>query len=135
MSKVLIVGGAGYVGGWFTDESVKAGHEVRFLDNLTYEDSYLKNVDFAFGDVLDFETVKPHLKWADSVVWLSALVGDPACAINPKLTRETNVEAVRHLTQNFDGRIIFPSTICLMGIHLMTRYHEISQNKFGLTVH
>ena len=47
MSKVLIVGGAGYVGGWFTDESVKAGHEVRVLDNLTYEDSYLKNVDFA----------------------------------------------------------------------------------------
>ena len=115
MSKVLIVGGAGYVGGWFTDESVKAGHEVRVLDNLTYEDSYLKNVDFAFGDVLDFETVKPHLKWADSVVWLSALVGDPACAINPKLTRETNVEAVRHLTQNFDGRIIFPSTCSVYG--------------------
>lgn len=115
MSKVLIVGGAGYVGGWFTDESVKAGHEVRVLDNLTYEDSYLKNVDFAFGDVLDFETVKPHLKWADSVVWLSALVGDPACAINPKLTKETNVEAVRHLTQNFDGRIIFPSTCSVYG--------------------
>ena len=115
MSKVLIVGGAGYVGGWFTDESVKAGHEVRVLDNLTYEDSYLKNVDFDFGDVLDFETVKPHLKWADSVVWLSALVGDPACAINPKLTRETNVEAVRKLTQNFDGRIIFPSTCSVYG--------------------
>ena len=115
MSKVLIVGGAGYVGGWFTDESVKAGHEVRVLDNLTYEDSYLKNVDFAFGDVLDFETIKPHLKWADSVVWLSALVGDPACAINPKLTRETNVEAVRHLTQNFEGRIIFPSTCSVYG--------------------
>jgi nucleoside-diphosphate-sugar epimerase len=115
MSKVLVVGGAGYVGGWLTDESVKAGHEVRVLDNLTYEDSYLKNVDFAFGDVLDFETVKPHLKWADSVVWLSALVGDPACAINPKLTRETNVEAVRHLTQNFEGRIIFPSTCSVYG--------------------
>lgn len=115
MAKVLIVGGAGYVGGWFTDEAVKDGHEVRVLDNLTYEDSYLKNVDFAFADVLDFETVKPHLKWADSVVWLSALVGDPACAINPKLTRETNVEAVRHLTQNFDGRIIFPSTCSVYG--------------------
>jgi nucleoside-diphosphate-sugar epimerase len=115
MSKVLIVGGAGYVGGWLTDEALKAGHDVRVLDNLTYEDSFLKNVDFAFGNVLEFETVKPHLKWADSVVWLSALVGDPACAINPKLTRETNVEAVRNLTQNFDGRIIFPSTCSVYG--------------------
>jgi len=115
MAKVLIVGGAGYVGGWLTDESIQAGHDVRVLDNLTYEDSYLKKVDFAFGDVLDFETVKPHLKWADTVVWLSALVGDPACAINPKLTRETNVEAVRNLTQNFDGRIIFPSTCSVYG--------------------
>jgi nucleoside-diphosphate-sugar epimerase len=115
MSKVLIVGGAGYVGGWLTDEALKAGHDVRVLDNLTYEDSFLKNVDFAFGNVLEFETVKPHLKWADSVVWLSALVGDPACAINPKLTRETNVEAVRQLTQNFDGRIIFPSTCSVYG--------------------
>ena len=115
MAKVLIVGGAGYVGGWFTDEATTAGHDVRVLDNLTYEDSYLKKVDFAFGDVLDFETVKPHLKWADTVVWLSALVGDPACAINPKLTRETNVEAVRHLTENFDGRIIFPSTCSVYG--------------------
>jgi len=115
MAKVLIVGGAGYVGGWFTDEATTAGHDVRVLDNLTYEDSYLKKVDFAFGDVLDFDTVKPHLKWADTVVWLSALVGDPACAINPKLTRETNVEAVRHLTENFDGRIIFPSTCSVYG--------------------
>ena len=115
MSKVLIVGGAGYVGGWFTDESLRAGHDVRVLDNLTYEDAYLKDVDFAFGDVLEFDSIKPHLGWADTVVWLSALVGDPACAINPKLTLQTNVESVRNLTANFDGRIIFPSTCSVYG--------------------
>ncbi len=115
MSKVLVVGGAGYVGGWLTDEAVRAGHDVRVLDNLTYEDSYLKDVDFAYGDILDFKTVEKHLKWADSVVWLSALVGDPACAINPKLTRQTNVDAVRQLTENFGGRIIFPSTCSVYG--------------------
>ena len=115
MSKVLIVGGAGYVGGWFTDESIRSGHEVRVLDNLTYEDAYLKDVDFAFGDLLDFETIKPHLKWADTVVWLAALVGDPACAINPKFTKDTNVESVRNLVKNFDGRIIFPSTCSVYG--------------------
>lgn len=115
MSKVLVVGGAGYVGGSLTDQAVAAGHEVRVLDNLTYEDSFLKRVDFAYGDILDFSTVEKHLKWADTVVWLSALVGDPACAINPKLTRQTNVEAVRNLVNSFGGRIIFPSTCSVYG--------------------
>lgn len=115
MSKVLIVGGAGYVGGWMTDEAVRQGHEVRVVDNLTYEDSYLKTVDFYFGDVLEFKSIVPHLKWADTVVWLSALVGDPACAINPKLTRRTNVESVKMLTESFGGRVIFPSTCSVYG--------------------
>ncbi len=115
MSKVLIVGGAGYVGGALADQSIAAGHDVRVLDNLTYEDSYLKKIDFAFGDILNFSTIEKHLRWADTVVWLSALVGDPACAINPKLTRKTNVEAVRNLVNAFDGRIIFPSTCSVYG--------------------
>jgi nucleoside-diphosphate-sugar epimerase len=115
MAKVLIVGGAGYVGGWFTDQAKLAGHDVRVYDNLTYEDSYLKKVDFHYGDILDFVALKPHLLWADSVVWLSALVGDPACAINPKLTLQTNVDSVRNLVENFHGRIIFPSTCSVYG--------------------
>ena len=115
MAKVLIVGGAGYVGGWFTDQAIREGHEVRVYDNLIYEDSYLKKVDFYFGDISDYFTINPHLAWADAVVWLSALVGDPACAINPKLTLQTNVEAVKNLTKNFSGRIIFPSTCSVYG--------------------
>ena len=71
MAKVLVVGGAGYVGGWLTDEAIKAGHQVRVLDNLTYEDSYLKKVEFVFGNVLDFSLVKKNLLWADTVVWLA----------------------------------------------------------------
>jgi nucleoside-diphosphate-sugar epimerase len=115
MSKVAIVGGAGYVGGWMTDEAIRQGHSVRVIDNLTYEDSYLKSVEFHFGDVLDFSTLESHLAWADTVIWLSALVGDPACAINPKLTRRTNVDSIKKLTETFGGRIIFPSTCSVYG--------------------
>jgi nucleoside-diphosphate-sugar epimerase len=115
MAKVLIVGGAGYVGGWMTDEAIRQGDDVRVVDNLTYEDAYLKPVDFQFGDVLDFKTIEPHLRWADTVIWLSALVGDPACAINPKLTRRTNIDSVKLLTEAFGGRIIFPSTCSVYG--------------------
>jgi len=115
MSKILIVGGAGYVGGWLTDEAIRDGHEVRVIDNLTYEDSYLKNVEFIFGDVLDFDLIKNNLSWADTVVWLAALVGDPACAINPSLTKKINVDSVRNLVNHFDGRVIFPSTCSVYG--------------------
>jgi nucleoside-diphosphate-sugar epimerase len=115
MSNVLVVGGAGYVGGNLTNELITAGHAVRVLDNLTYEDMYLKSVDFAYGDILDFRTVIPHLKWADVAVWLAAFVGDPACAINPDLTMKTNVTAVKNLVENFDGKIIFPSTCSVYG--------------------
>ena len=115
MSKVLVVGGAGYVGGWLTDQLLTFGHEVRVVDNLTYEDMYLKDIEFYFGDVTNFKTVETHLIWADVVVWLSALVGDPACAINPKLTIETNVNSVKMLTNAFSGRIIFLSTCSVYG--------------------
>jgi nucleoside-diphosphate-sugar epimerase len=115
MAKVLIVGGAGYIGGWLTDRAVEAGHDVRVYDILLYEDRYLKDVDFVAGDVLDTKRLKPNLDWADSVVWLAALVGDPACALDESLTRKINVESVEWLCDSFDGRIVFPSTCSVYG--------------------
>jgi nucleoside-diphosphate-sugar epimerase len=115
MSKVLVAGGAGYVGGYLVDAAIAAGHTVRVFDKLVYEDAYLKNVDFVFGDVTEIDALKPNLNWADTVVWLSAVVGDPACALNPELTMDTNVGSVKRLVENFSGRIIFPSTCSVYG--------------------
>lgn len=113
--NVLIVGGAGYVGGAVTDLIQEARNNVRVFDALLYEESYRKPVDFIYGDVRDIERLKPHLKWADAVVWLAALVGDPACALNPDVSVEINQEAVAQLAANFDGRIIFMSTCSVYG--------------------
>ena len=116
LMNVLVVGGAGYVGGCVTDLLMAQGkHNVRVYDALLYEESYLKPVDFVFGDVRDTERLKPHLKWADSVAWLAALVGDGACAMNPEITIPINQESVAWLAQNYDGRIIFMSTCSVYG--------------------
>jgi nucleoside-diphosphate-sugar epimerase len=115
VSNVLVVGGAGYIGGWLTDRIRDAGHEARVFDVLLYEDHYLKDVDFVHGNILEREALLPHLEWADAVVWLAAMVGDGACALDPDLTRAINVESVRWLRQTFEGRIVFMSTCSVYG--------------------
>lgn len=113
--KVLITGGAGYVGGAVTDLLKETTHEFRVLDNLMYEESYRKNVNFVHGDTRDEKLMLEQLKWADAVIWLSAVVGDGACAVNPELTEEINQENVKWLSENFDGRILFTSTCSVYG--------------------
>jgi len=115
MAKVLVVGGAGYVGGALTDQLLETAHDVRVYDSLVYEESYRKPLEFVLGDVQDTEKLLPHLRWADVVVWLAAFVGDGACALNPDLTVELNDVAVRRLAHEFDGRILFTSTCSVYG--------------------
>jgi nucleoside-diphosphate-sugar epimerase len=113
--RCLVVGGAGYLGGRVVDAALAAGYEVRVYDNLTYEDAYLRDVDFVFGDVRARTRLAQHLIWADSVVWLAGIVGDGACALDPLATTEINYDAVTWLVDHFDGRIIFTSTCSVYG--------------------
>ena len=113
--NVLVVGGAGYVGGAVTDILPETGHKVRVYDALLYEEDYRKPLDFVYGDIRDKSRLLPHLKWADAVVWLAALVGDGACALHPEVTVEINQQMVQWLAQNFKGRILFTSTCSVYG--------------------
>ncbi len=115
MKNILIVGGAGYVGGAITDLIQQSNYNVRVYDGLLYEDSFRKPVDFVYGDVRDSEKLKQQLKWADAVVWLAAIVGDGACQINPNLTKAINQDSVAWLADNYDGRIVFMSTCSVYG--------------------
>lgn len=114
--KILIVGGAGYLGGALTDFLIKTNHEILVYDILLYEDHYRKKIPFVFGDIRDQAKVKKYLDWADAVVWLAAIVGDPACALNEQLTYEINSNSVNFLKDNFDGRKIFISTCSIYGL-------------------
>jgi nucleoside-diphosphate-sugar epimerase len=115
VNRILIVGGAGYVGGAITDLLKESQYEVRVYDSLVYEDSFRKPVDFVNGDIRDGEKLLPHLRWADAVVWLAALVGDGACMIDPELTETINHRTVQWLAGHFDGRIVFMSTCSVYG--------------------
>ena len=112
--NILIVGGAGYVGGGIVDK-LKKHHQVTVYDSLIYEESYRKDVNFVYGDVRDQSKLLKLLKSNDAVIWLAALVGDGACAINPELTFEINSDSVKFLAANFKKRIVFLSTCSVYG--------------------
>lgn len=112
--NILIVGGAGYVGGGIVDK-LKKHHQVTVYDSLIYEESYRKDVNFVYGDVRDQSKLLKLFKNHDAVIWLAALVGDGACAINPELTFEINSDSVKFLAENFKKRIVFLSTCSVYG--------------------
>lgn len=116
MSRVLVVGGAGYIGGAVTDLLAEAGHDVRVYDCLLWESEYRKPHAFVRGDIRDHDRLRTHLAWADAVIWLAALVADQSCAFYPELAVELNDRAVAWLAANYHGRIIFPSTSLAYGV-------------------
>lgn len=103
------------MGGALTDLLLKSSYEFRIYDSLVFEEAYLKPVPFVRGDILDTPKLKEQLEWADCVVWLAAVVGDGACAVNPERSIMINQFSVKWLSENFDGRIIFMSTCSVYG--------------------
>lgn len=130
--KILIVGGAGYVGGVVTDLLIKNKYNVTVYDSLLYEDQYMKDCPFILGDVRDESKLKGLLSKFDTVVWIAALVGDGACNIDPKLTIEINFKSVEFLSQNFNGRIVFFSTCSVYGAQNQLLNENSSVNPLSL---
>ncbi len=122
--KVLVAGGAGYIGGAVVDALLARNIPCTVYDNLLYEHQYLKLVDFIRGDIRDTGKLKKVLPGYSHVIWLAAVVGDAACRIRPDLTSAVNTEAVKWLAANYDGRVIFPSTCSVYG----RSRHLISEN-------
>jgi nucleoside-diphosphate-sugar epimerase len=105
MKKVLITGGAGYLGSVLTEVLLGKGYFVTVLDNLTYKQTsvapfaYHPNFDFILGDVTNESLLKSLVEKHDVIIPLAAIVGMPACKANPELTVKVNYEQVKNITK------------------------------------
>jgi nucleoside-diphosphate-sugar epimerase len=121
MAWTLVTGGAGYVGSIVVDELLARGRSVRVLDALLHGSvpSLLQawgkdRFQFVRGDVRDPAARRRALEGVDSVIHLAAIVGDPACARDPVVAREVNLDATRQLLDELAAagveRCLFAST-------------------------
>lgn len=103
MAKVLITGGAGYIGSVLTPMLLSEGHEVTIFDAFTY--GALPLLGFSAppklgvikGDVRDAPAVAKVVKDHDWILHLAAIVGYPACAADPHLSVTTNVDGTKNV--------------------------------------
>jgi nucleoside-diphosphate-sugar epimerase len=116
MDKILIVGGCGYIGGHLTDIML-TDHDITVYDTLMYESRFFKDVHFIRGDVRDYKNLGSIIHDYNTVIWLAAIVGDGACAVNAKLTKEINEDSVQWLSENYKGKIVFMSTCSVYGVN------------------
>jgi len=115
--KVLVCGGAGYIGGLTCDTLIREGFEVTVYDNLLYENRYLKEMSFIYGDIRDTEKLYTVSKDFDVIVLMAALVGDPACSVDHKLTEEINYKAIKDFCEvvSPNKHLVFMSTCSVYG--------------------
>lgn len=125
--KVLLIGGAGYIGSVMTGYLLDKGWQVRCFDQLIYENQTCVSFywghpqyEFVFGDLTDPEQLKPTLEGIDSVVILAGLVGDPITKKYPERSQAINLEGILQVVRALNGRglnrVIFISTCSNYGL-------------------
>ena len=122
--KVLITGGAGYLGSIMTPFFLGKGFDVTVLDNLMFGQAPLLDCciypgfDFIKGDICDDRLLKTLVPKFDIIIPLAAIVGAPACKLNPTLTKLVNYEAYMNLIKMISPRqkVLFPTTNSGYGI-------------------
>lgn len=125
MNKVLVTGGAGYLGSFVVRQLLRKKYRVTVLDNLSYGDKGIrdllgyKRLCFVRGDICNIKDVVKAAKGNDAIIALAAIVGDPACALDKTETLSTNYEATKVLVEiaKYYGieRLVFASSCSVYG--------------------
>tara|TARA_A100001011_G_scaffold358511_1_gene404313 strand:+ start:297 stop:1232 length:936 start_codon:yes stop_codon:yes gene_type:complete len=117
--KVLIIGGSGYLGSTLSSYLLEnTDYYVDVIDNLFYKQNSLnlnckyKQFSFEFGDFTDPNYIKRKISQYDIIIPLAAIVGAPACDLQPSYTKLLNYDSYLNLSKNLskDQLLIFPTT-------------------------
>ena len=122
--RILITGGAGYLGAIIVPRLLASGFRVTVFDSLIFSQSSLLDCcsadgfEFIRGDICDWDVLKPSIDEADIIIPLAAIVGAPACSRNPTVTRLVNLDAQLRIAKNIGSgqKVIFPTTNSGYGI-------------------
>jgi len=125
IKKVLLTGGAGYLGSVLCRKLLDRGYRVRVLDNLTYGDEGIKDLygnrsfEFLKGDARNISDLTEAMKGMDAVMHLAAIVGDPASQLKPQATIEINYLSTKAAAEtakyNQINKFLFFSTCSVYG--------------------
>ena len=112
--KILITGGAGYIGTTLIPKLLNENHKVTVLDCLLHNADALipffrhNNFSFIKGDIRDENIIKEIISDFDIIIHLAAIVGYPACRSNPELAYSTNVTGTKIISKYLSkNQIIF----------------------------
>jgi nucleoside-diphosphate-sugar epimerase len=121
--KILITGGAGYLGSVIVGKMLEEGYEVVVLDKLLFNQTsllqYTSNPKFKFiyGDVRNESILEKLCKEVDVIIPLAAIVGFPACAADPQLAKDVNFKQIINIVRfGKDKKILYPNTNSGYGI-------------------
>ena len=132
--KVLVTGGAGYIGNYVVEEVLENGHEVRVLDSMLWGDDALgplrdnERLEVREGDIRHIEDLSYAMEDCDAVIHMAGIVGDPACGVNEQATQAVNVEATKSLVEvcklHDIQRLVFASTCSVYGASELMELNE-----------
>ena len=116
--KILVTGGAGYIGSVLVPNLLRKGFTVTVLDNFIFRQNSLMDVCWhpklriVTGDVRDSVLMKQEISKHDVLIPLAAIVGAPACMKDPELTNQVNLESIRVIADltSTNQLILFPVT-------------------------
>jgi nucleoside-diphosphate-sugar epimerase len=121
--KILITGGAGYLGSVIVGKMLNEGYEVVVLDKLLFNQTSLlqytsnPNFKFIYGDVRNEFLLEKLCKESDVIIPLAAIVGFPACAADPQLAKDINFKQIINIVRfGKDKKILYPNTNSGYGI-------------------